>query len=101
MGGASARRVRRGSDVRILAWSEKKCAGSADQDRSARGFSWCGRRVNGRSPVHAPPFSAAGRAVRLDRGELIDKATLSLPQFANALKTACQRPRLAQRLKRL
>lgn len=38
------------------------------QDRSARGFSWCARRVSGRSPVRAPPFSAAGRAMRLDRG---------------------------------
>jgi hypothetical protein len=37
------------------------------QDRSARGFSWCGRHVSGRSPVRAPPFSAAGRAMRLDR----------------------------------
>jgi 5-methyltetrahydropteroyltriglutamate--homocysteine methyltransferase len=27
-------------------------------DRSVRGFWWCVRRVNGRSPVHAPPFSA-------------------------------------------
>jgi hypothetical protein len=38
------------------------------QDRSARGFSWCVRRVSGRSPVRAPPFSAAGRAMCLDRG---------------------------------
>ena len=38
------------------------------RDRSARGFSWYGLRVSGRSPVHAPPFSAAGRAMRLDRG---------------------------------
>jgi hypothetical protein len=30
------------------------------QDRSARGFSWCVRRASGRSPVRAPPFSAAG-----------------------------------------
>src|SRR6476659_6421072 len=37
-------------------------------DRSMHGFSWCVRRVSDRSPVHAPPFSAAGRAVRLDRG---------------------------------
>src|SRR6516164_74772 len=38
-----------------------------NQDRSARGFSWCVRRVSGRSPVRAPPFSAAGGAMRLDR----------------------------------
>src|ERR1700692_2341704 len=37
-------------------------------DRSVRGFWWCVRRVNDRSPVHAPPFSAAGRAMCLDRG---------------------------------
>lgn len=39
-----------------------------NQGRSARGFSWSARRANGRSPVHAPPFSAARRAMRLDRG---------------------------------
>ena len=38
------------------------------QDHSMRGFSWCVRRVTGRSPVRAPPFSATGRAMRLDRG---------------------------------
>ena len=38
-----------------------------NQDRSARGFSWCVRRVSGRSPVRAPPFSTAGGAMRLDR----------------------------------
>src|SRR6266705_1563537 len=31
-------------------------------DRSAREFWWCVRRGNGRSPVPAPPFSAAVRA---------------------------------------
>ena len=39
-----------------------------NQDRSARGFSWSARRASGRSPVHAPPFSAARRAMRFDRG---------------------------------
>lgn len=38
------------------------------RDRSARGFSWSSHRVSGRPPVHAPPFSAARRAMRLDRG---------------------------------
>lgn len=38
------------------------------QDRSVRGFSWSVHRANGRSPVHAPPFSAACRAMRFDRG---------------------------------
>jgi hypothetical protein len=37
------------------------------QGRSARGFSWSAHRVSGRSPVHAPPFSAARRAMRFDR----------------------------------
>ena len=41
-----------------------------NQDRSAREFSWCVRRASGRSPVHAPPFSAAGRAMCLDRGRV-------------------------------
>src|ERR1700704_6605903 len=36
--------------------------------RSVRGFWWCVRRVNDRSPVHAPPFPAAGRAMCFDRG---------------------------------
>src|SRR6185312_5319879 len=40
------------------------------QGRSARGFSWSAHRASGRSPVHAPPFSAARRAVRLDRGRV-------------------------------
>ena len=38
------------------------------RDRSARGFSWCVRHASGRSPVRAPPFSAAGGAMCLDRG---------------------------------
>jgi hypothetical protein len=41
---------------------------ACSQDRSARGFSLCVRRASGRSPVPAPPFSAAGGAMRLDRG---------------------------------
>ena len=41
---------------------------ACNQDRSARGSSWCGPRVSGRSPVHAPPFSTACRAMRFDRG---------------------------------
>ena len=39
-----------------------------NQGRSARGFSWSVHRASGRSPVHAPPFSAARRAMRFDRG---------------------------------
>ena len=39
-----------------------------NQGHSARGFSWSAHHANGRSPVHAPPFSAARRAVSFDRG---------------------------------
>ena len=39
-----------------------------NQGRSARGSSWSAHRASGRSPAHAPPFSAARRAMRLDRG---------------------------------
>src|ERR1700741_208821 len=39
-----------------------------NQSRSARGFSWSAHRASSRSPVYAPPFSAARRAVRLNRG---------------------------------
>ena len=39
-----------------------------NQGHSARGFSWSAHRASGRSPVHAPPFSAARRAMRFDRG---------------------------------
>jgi hypothetical protein len=39
-----------------------------NQGRSARGFSWSARRASGRSPVHAPPFSTARRAMCFDRG---------------------------------
>ena len=39
-----------------------------NQGRSARGFSWSARRASDRPPVHAPPFSAARRAMRFDRG---------------------------------
>lgn len=41
---------------------------ACSRDRSARGFSWSDRRASGRSPVHAPPFSAACRAMSFDRG---------------------------------
>ena len=38
-----------------------------NQGHSARGFSWSAHRASGRSPVHAPPFSTARRAMRFDR----------------------------------
>ena len=41
---------------------------ACNRDRSARGFSWSVRRASGRPPVCAPPFSAARRAMCLDRG---------------------------------
>jgi len=49
----------RGSD-------EKRPAGRAD--RSAHGFWSCARRASGRSLECAPPFSAGGTAMSLDRG---------------------------------
>jgi hypothetical protein len=39
-----------------------------NQGHSACGFSWSVHHANGRSPVPAPPFSAARRAVSFDRG---------------------------------
>src|SRR6201984_171139 len=39
-----------------------------NQGRLARGFSWSAHRASGRPPVQAPPFSAARRAMRFDRG---------------------------------
>src|SRR5262245_30966353 len=39
-----------------------------NQGHSARGFSWSAHRASGRSPVRAPPFSTARRAMRFDRG---------------------------------
>ena len=39
-----------------------------NRGRSTHGFSSCVRHVSGRSPVRAPPFSAAGGTMRLDRG---------------------------------
>src|SRR5499427_8745559 len=41
-----------------------------NQGHSARGFSWSAHRASGRSPVHAPPFSAARRTMRFDRGRV-------------------------------
>jgi hypothetical protein len=52
------------------------------QVRSARGFSWCVRRVSGRSPVRAPPFPPLAERCALIEVESIDKVTLSLPQLA-------------------
>ena len=56
------------------------------QDRSARGFSWCVRRVSGRSPVRAPPFSAAGGAMRLDRGGVDRQSYAVLAAIGQALE---------------
>lgn len=52
-----------------------------NQGRSARGFSWSARRASGRSPVHAPPFSAARRAMRLNRGG-VDRQSQAVPAAA-------------------
>lgn len=57
-----------------------------NRGRSARGFSWSCRRVSGRPPVHAPPFSAACRAVRLDRGGVDGQGHASLAAAGERLK---------------
>ena len=56
------------------------------QGRSVRGFSWSARRASGRSPVHAPPFSAARRAMRLDRGGVDGQSHAILAAAGERLK---------------
>ena len=53
--------------------------------RRARGFWSCGRRASGQSPAFAPPFCAAGRAVRLHGG------TVDHHQRRRRIRTADQR----------
>jgi hypothetical protein len=48
-----------------------------------------------------PPFPPLAERYALIEVESIDNVTASLPHMAYAPKIACQRPRLAQRLKRL
>ena len=57
-----------------------------NQGRSARGFSWSARRASGRSPVHAPPFSAARRAVSFDRGGIDRQSYAFLAAASERLK---------------
>jgi hypothetical protein len=57
-----------------------------NQGRSARGFSWSAHRASGRSPVHAPPFSAARRAMRLDRGGVDGQGHAVLPAAGERFK---------------
>ena len=56
------------------------------QGRSVRGFSWSARRASGRSPVHAPPFSAARRAMRFDRGGVDGQSHAILAAAGERLK---------------
>ena len=72
-----------------------------NQDRSARGFSWSACQRAADRLFMLPPFPPLAERCALIEVESIDKVTLSLPQWANAAKIACQRPHLAQRLKRL
>ena len=51
-----------------LSRSEMKCARFAIRLAQRADFRGPARRASGRSPVHAPPFSAARRAMRFDRG---------------------------------
>jgi hypothetical protein len=65
-------------------------------DRSVRGFSWSAPRASGRSPVHAPPFSAARRAMRLDRGGVDGQShavfTAAGERFKDRLPMSALRP---------
>ena len=65
-----------------------------NQDRSARGFSWSARRASGRSPVHAPPFSAARRAMRLDRGGVDGQSHAVLAAMRQRVKDSLPMPAL-------
>ncbi len=62
------------------------------QDRSARGFSWCVRRASGRSPVRAPPFSAAGGTMRLDRGGVDRQSHAVLPAVGQGFEDGSPPP---------
>jgi hypothetical protein len=64
------------------------------QGRSVRGFSWSARRASGRSPVHAPPFSAARRAMRLDRGGVDGQSHAILAAAGERLKDRLPMPPL-------
>jgi hypothetical protein len=57
-----------------------------NQDHSARGFLWSARHASGRSPVRAPPFSAARRAMRLDRGGVDRQGHAVLPAMGQRLE---------------
>jgi hypothetical protein len=57
-----------------------------NQGHSVRGFSWSAHRASGRSPVHAPPFSAACRAMRLDRSGVDEQSDAVLPAAGERFK---------------
>lgn len=76
---------RRCGNICILAWSEmmrKVC----NQGHSARGFLWSAHRASGRSPVHAPAFSTARRAIRFDRGRVDGQSQAVLAAAGERLK---------------
>ena len=89
------------ANICVLSRSEMKCARFAIR---------LAQRADFRGPPAAraadrlfmlPPFSAARRAMRFDRGGVDGQVAPFLPQRASASKIACQCSRLAQRLKRL
>ena len=88
-------------DVGVLAgremqgvWPTKRIAQSMDfRGASAAGATDCLRAF--------PPFPPLAERCALIEVESSDRVTESLPLLASASKIACQRPRLAQRLKRL
>ena len=93
--------IGRGGDVGVLAgremqgvWPTERIAQSMDfRGASAARAANCLRAF--------PPFPPLAERCALIEVESSDRITASLPLLANASKIACQRPRLAQRLKRL
>ena len=70
-----------------------------NQGRSARGFSWSAHRASGRSPVHAPPFSAARRAMRFDRGGVDGQRHAILAAAGKRFKDRLPMPALGPAIK--
>ena len=92
---------RGGGDVGVLAGSEMKCARSAIRIAQCVDFRRASAARVADRLFMLPPFPPLAERCALIEVESIDKVTLSFPQLASAAKMACQRPRLAQRLKRL
>ena len=90
-----------GGDVCVLTGSEMKCAGPAIRIAQCVDFRGASAARATDRLFMLPPFPPLAERCALIEVESIDKVTLSFPHLANASKIACQRPRFAQRLKRL